>query len=141
MNKILITLLAISLLSPLSGVQTVIDSEQKNTVKEFELSDLQRSPWSNVKSEWMKLDYSACLKKFKLKMNCDGCSYIYMKAVITINREGRLSGYKKTGEDVCGKKISPELEKCFMEPLKKQIFPEVLKGTEFEVMLGTGLKC
>lgn len=89
----------------------------------------------------MKIEYSKCLKKFKLEMSCSGCSYIHMKAVIKIDSRGKLSGYKKTGENVCGRKISPELEKCFMEPLKNQVFDETLKNTSFEVMLGTGLKC
>jgi hypothetical protein len=110
-------------------------------VKEYELPDSEKNHWDIIKSQWMKIDYGACLKKYKLKMNCAGCSYIYMKAVVTISSSGKLAGYKKTGEDVCGRKITPELEKCFMEPLKKQTFPEILKGTTFEVMLGTGLKC
>jgi len=141
MNRILFTLLTILLLTPLSGIQTLIETEQKNVLKEYELPDPEREAWSNVKSKWMRSEYGACLKKFKLKMSCGGCTYIYIKAVITIDPDGKLSGYEKTGENVCGKKISPELEKCFMEPLKKQIFHEKLKNRSFETMLGTGLKC
>lgn len=139
MERILISLMI--MLAALSGMGILTGTEQTHAIKEYELPDPGKKQWDIIKSEWMKTEYSACLKKYKLKMNCDGCSYIYMKAEVTINSEGKLSSYKKTGENVCGRKMSPELQKCFMKPLEMQDFPEALKGTTFEVMLGTGLKC
>jgi hypothetical protein len=141
MKKVLAALAIILILTPLSGIETLPGTEQMKAIKEYELPDAEKNNWDIIKSEWMKTEYSACLKKYKLKMNCGGCSCIYMKAMVTINSDGKLSGWKKTGENVCGGKISRELENCFMEPLKKHVYPEILKGTTFEVMLGTGLKC
>lgn len=85
--------------------------------------------------------YPECLRKFRLKMSCDGCGYIYMTVVIRIDDRGQLSDYDKTGENVCGRVAPQGLERCFMEYLETITFPENLRGAVIEVRLGTGLKC
>jgi len=141
MNKILYVLLIISILTPLSGLQNYGDTVSGDILKEYELPSIKRQAWNEIKEKWIKNHYRSCLKKFRLKMTCGNCTYIYMKAVITVDNNKRLTGYSKTGENVCGRKITPALEKCLMEPLEQKTFPDDLKNSEFETMLGTGLKC
>jgi len=141
MKKILSALLFILVITPLAGVQNITDTGQTAAVKEYNLPEAEGRAWNSIRDEWMKNQYRSCLKKFNLKMNCAHCVYIYIKAEITIDSNKKLKTYRKTGENVCGEKISTGLEKCFMESLEQQTFPDELKGRKFETMLGTGLKC
>ena len=141
MNKILFALLTISILTPLSGLRNTGDTEQVSVTREYELPDIKRKAWNDIKESWMKNEYRSCIKEFRLKMTCGDCVYIYIKAVITIDHNGKIKSFRKTGENICGGKISPALEKCFIKPLEQKTFPEELKDTGFETMLGTGLKC
>ncbi len=140
MKKMICTLL-LSALTPLFALQNMDDSVSDGIIKEYELSGEKWKEWNAVRENWMRNDYRACLKKFRLKMSCAGCTYIYIKAVISIDKEGRMKSYRKTDENVCGGKILPAVEKCFMKPLEEKTFPDQLKDAEFETMLGTGLMC
>lgn len=141
MNKIICALLIISVLMPLSVLRGSGDNETVDIIREYELPENQRKAWNEFKDGWMRTAYRSCLKTFRLGMTCASCVYIYMKAEIKIGKDGRLESYRKTGENVCGKKITPPLEKCFITPVEQQTFPDELKGVKFETMLGTGLKC
>ncbi len=138
MKQIIPFLFFIIFLAVLPGI---LSSENGNILKDYELPDSERIEWNSFKDEWMKSRYYYCLKKFNLRMSCNGCVYIYIKGNITIDNSGRITRFNETVSNICGKKISPSLKKCFIEPLTEKHLPPVLNEKEFETMLGTGLKC
>ncbi len=110
-------------------------------VKEYDLPDKQWRRWNEIKEFWMKNEYLPCLKRFKLRMSCSHCEYIFIKVELKIDAEGRLIGYKKIGENICGKKAGKKLEECLLKYFKNLVFPEELRNMTIEASLGTGLKC
>jgi len=110
-------------------------------VKEHELKNEQYRQWESIRSGWFKNEYQNCLKRSGLRTSCSGCVYIYITVVLDIDEKGRLSGYRKTGENVCSGEAPPELEACLVEYFGHLVFPESLRNMRLEVFLGTGLKC
>lgn len=141
MKKILAALAVISVVTPFHSELISADAVYPSSVREYELPDGGRDAWYRIRDEWMRNRYPLCLKKFRLRMSCGDCVYIYMKGNITIDSSGRMSRFNETASNVCSKKIPPALRECFLKPLKEKVFPDNLKGKEFETMLGTGLKC
>ena len=74
-------------------------------------------------------------------MQCVECEYIFVRVQLYINKHGKLKKYKIIDENVCGKKISKQLEACFMEHFENMEFPDSLRKIIIETMLGTGLEC
>jgi hypothetical protein len=129
----------------LHGCLCTVPSPQSNSthaiVKEYDLPDKQWRRWNEIKEYWMKNEYLPCLKRFKLRMSCSHCEYISIKVELKIDGEGSLVGYKKIGENICGKKAGKKLEECLLKYFKTLVFPEELRNITIEASLGTGLKC
>lgn len=110
-------------------------------MKEHELDNTRFRCWDGIKDKWLREVYFPALDKFKLRMSCGRCEYIYIRVILYIDRNGRLVHYKKGRETVCGKPCPKELEEHLMQFFKEMIFPEELRGIAIETMLGTGLSC
>ena len=86
-------------------------------------------------------EYNKCLKKFNLKLKCSSCNYIFIKAEIHIDTNGKMVKYIKLSENICGKKATKEFEECFMKYFKNVKYPEILRSMKIKAMIGTGLRC
>lgn len=109
--------------------------------KSYELKQPQYGAWKTLEEEWFLKEYHQILKENKLKMNCNGCSSIYMTAVITIDSTGKLREYNVLKTKKCGTEFSKKLEERFMKWFIQLQFPAELYKRKFEIRLGTGLKC
>ena len=109
--------------------------------KTYELKTEQWKAWKKIEQDWMKNEYSKILKENKLKMNCNGCESIYMDAVFSIDSTGKLKYYKLINSRKCADKFSKALEIRFTKWFFHTQFPMELYNLNFEVRLGTGLKC
>jgi hypothetical protein len=110
-------------------------------VKDYRLPDEARAEWRKIKNAWMDSAYGECMKKLKLKMNCSNCVSVIFTVAMTIDKEGKLAGYKKVRQSVCGSDLTPEQEECFMKYFRELIFPPALRGITFETILGTAMGC
>lgn len=122
--------------------QEIIDtSKSLDIIKSHELKGDAWESWNKIQNDWMKKEYPTLLKSNKLKMNCDGCSTIYLDVVLQIDTVGKLTYYKLIDSRKCAEKFSKPLEIQFMKSFFKIQFPESLQNMRFQVRLGTGLKC
>lgn len=96
---------------------------------------------NEIQENFRKNIFRQCLDESRLSMNCSDCVYIYIKVIIVIDKKGRLSGYRKISENVCGQKATEKLERCFIDYLESISFPKNLRNMSIEMRLGTGLKC
>jgi hypothetical protein len=110
-------------------------------IKEHQLKNARFRCWDGIKEKWLREIYSPALKKFKLRMSCGQCEYIYIRVILYIDSSGKLVHYKKVRENVCGKPCPKHLEEQLMQFFQNMIFPEELRGINIETMLGTGLSC
>jgi hypothetical protein len=108
--------------------------------KSYELSEAQLKAWNKVEAGWEK-EYPRILKEQKLKLNCNGCSSIYLDVILSIDENGKLKYYKLLDSDKCSEKFSKGLEIRFMKWFFDYKFPKELFNLEFEVRLGSSLKC
>ena len=109
--------------------------------KTYELTSDQWNAWQKIEQEWMKKEYSKILKENQLKMNCNGCESVYMDAVFSIDSTGKLKYYKLINSKKCADTFSKGLEIRFTKWFFHLLFPPELYNLNFEVRLGTGLKC
>ncbi len=136
MKKYIIVILGLFLFLD-SNAQEIKDSIPKSN----ELKQTQYDAWNTIKQEWFTKEYGKILKENKLKMNCNGCSSIFMTAIITIDSVGKLKEYKVLQTKKCGNGFSKKLEERFMKWFLQLKFPVELYQTKFEIILGKGLKC
>ncbi|MCU0847173.1 MAG: hypothetical protein MUD12_04730 [Spirochaetes bacterium] len=94
-----------------------------------------------IKNEWMRNCYPECIKEFGLKMKCSGCEYVFIRVELSVDTDGRLAGYRKIKDNICGKNATVSQEECLLKRLKGMVFPRSLRGMKFEAVLGTGLSC
>jgi hypothetical protein len=126
------------------GIVEIQDTVVKSSIafpKTYELTSDQWNAWQKIDLDWMKNEYSKILKENKLKMNCSSCESIYLDAVFSIDSTGKLKYYKLLNSNKCGDKFSKALEIRFTKWFFKTQFPIDLYNLNFEVRLGTGLKC
>ncbi len=116
-------------------------NRQNIILKDHELRGEQWQSMNQINEDIRKNVFYKCLSQSRLSMNCSNCEYIYINVIIVINREGRMCGYTKTVENVCGGKAPEKLERCFIEYLESITFPRNLRNMSIEMRLGTGLKC
>lgn len=109
-------------------------------LKSYELPDAEWKAWQKTEEAW-KGEYTKILKEQKLKMNCNGCESIHMDVVLSIDAEGKLKHYRLLRSNKCSEAFPKALEIRFMKYFFGLKFPDELKGKNFEVRLGTGLKC
>jgi hypothetical protein len=121
--------------------QNPAQPDSPKRILSYELSGTAWTDWKAIDADWMKNHYWACLEKFNLKMSCGRCEDIFIDVELHINAEGRLDSYKILKENICEKKITPELEQSFLEYFKKLTFPESLRNLIIQTKLGTGLRC
>lgn len=110
-------------------------------VKEYELKEPAKQVWYNIKDEWVMNEYPRCVAEKRLRLSCSGCSSVFIRVILTIDHQGKTTGYQKTYEKVCGGKGGIKTEKCFLRFFKNKTFPEELRNKKIETTLGTGLKC
>lgn len=108
---------------------------------DYLLEGEKRQEFSKIIEYWRATIYPRCLRDSGLRMSCAECTSIFMVVRISIDHNGRMSGYSKTRENACGQEIPEKLERCFMEYLGSIIFPSCLRHMTIETRLGTGLKC
>ncbi len=96
---------------------------------------------NEIREGFRRNAFRRCLEQSRLSMNCANCEYIYIDVVVVIDKNGKLSGYTKTGEKVCRGKAPEKLEKCFIDYLRSITFPKNLRNMTIETRLGNGLKC
>jgi hypothetical protein len=135
-----ILLLGFAMTVSLLGV-TCVSSMESTVIIDYELKGDKRKAFNEIHDRFMHEKYPECLKKFKLSMNCSDCEYIYIIVRITIDADGRIKGYVKMRENICGEKADERLERCFIEYLESITFPVNLRNMVIETRLGTGLKC
>ncbi len=116
-------------------------NSNNRTIKSHELRGDQWRSMNEIHEHFRRNVFYDCLSQSHLSMNCSGCEYIYIDAIIDIDKKGRLCGYTKIKENVCGQKAPEKLERCFIDYLKSIIFPKNLRNMSIEMRLGTGLKC
>jgi hypothetical protein len=112
-----------------------------SSVWSYELKDEAWKSWDSIQRTWMKDIYFPCLKENKLKMSCGSCVYIYIDAKFTINNEGKLIDIQILKENICTKKASAKLKKCFFEYYQNLVFPPSLRNKKIKAKFGTGLTC
>ena len=134
-KTVILTLLLLYSLS--FKAQEVEDSIPKS----YDLKAPQYGAWKAIEQEWFAKEYHKILKENKLKMNCNGCSSIYMIIVITIDSTGKLTDHKVIKSRKCGDTFSKKLEDRFMKFFIDLKFPQELYNSKFEISLGTSLKC
>jgi len=142
--RILNSLLIALLLSCIPGCTTSDNDKRRGDIpiiKEHELGDTRFRCWGGIKDKWLRGIYFPALDRFKLRMSCGRCEYIYIRVILYIDSSGRLVKYKKVLENVCGKSCPKGLEEQLMQFFMYITFPEELRGIAIETMLGTGLKC
>ncbi len=139
--KILIFVLFILSINIYSEELTQKQESKKEIVKTYELKDEEYKKWRDISDDFNRKKYLSCLKKQKLKMNCGNCTNIFIDVVLNINETGKLNGYEIIKENICTRKISKKLKKCFMDYFENMAFPEESKSKSIEIRLGTGLKC
>lgn len=110
-------------------------------VRDHELRDEQWRDFNAISEHFVRNVFPRCLSQSKLKLTCSGCEYIYIIVRIEINADGRLVGYSKIRENVCGRHAPGNLERCFIEYLESITFPGNLRSMIIETRLGNGLKC
>ncbi len=113
----------------------------KTVIPDHDLRDEQWREFNAISEHFRRNIFPRCTEQSKLRMSCSGCGYIYILVRIEINADGKLSGYTKVGENVCGGKAPAALERCFIEYLESITFPRKLRSMIIETRLGTGLKC
>jgi hypothetical protein len=125
-----------------SYAQEVMYEDDKNIAapKIFELKDVQYKAWKKIEEEWQK-EYHKILKEQKLKLNCDGCSSVFLDAVISVDATGKMIYYKLINSHKCAEIFSKGLEIRFMKWFFNYKFPPELYNQKFEVRLGNSLKC
>lgn len=136
-NLLVLSILFFSSLTKGFSQVTVTDSIPKS----YELKQHQNKIWDSIYTKWMTTEYPKILKQNKLKINCNGCSSIAMKAIFVIDDSGKLQNYTMIRSKACGKEFSEKLELQFISWFQKQIYPKELFNLKFQVHLGTGLKC
>ncbi|MCP4443137.1 MAG: hypothetical protein GY810_29875 [Aureispira sp.] len=107
-------------------------------LKEYELEPRQEAVWDSVKKEWYGAGYKTCLKKNKIKINCEDCPAAFIHAQLYIDATGQLTNYKLLKKRDCSKE---PMEACFMDYFEALSFPKELRGMAIEVRLGHILKC
>lgn len=131
MAGILCAAIGISCVKP-SGSPVAID---------YLLEGKQHEAFHAIVEQWRLSIYHGCIADSGLTMSCADCTAIFMVVRITIDRSGRMRGYTKIKENVCGHPAPEKLERCFMEYLESVTFPGCLRDMTIETRLGTGLKC
>jgi len=112
-----------------------------NYVWSYQLKGEAWQDWDSINHVWMNDVYAPCLKANKLKMSCAKCVYIYIDAGFTIDECGKLVDIKIFKENVCSKKASEKLKKCFFDYFLNMVFPISLRNNKIISKFGTGLKC
>ena len=122
--------------------QEITDTTKiSDVLKSYELKGDAWTSWNAIYQDWMKKEYHQILKENKLKMNCNGCEYIYLDVVLNIDSIGKMTYYKLINSNKCSEKFSKKLEIQFMRSFFNLEFPQPLRNMYFEARLGTGLKC
>ena len=116
-------------------------TSSQRPIKTHELPDEKFRQWTSIKDRWLRNEFPLCLKRYNLEMSCSGCEYIYITVELTIDGDGRLVQYKIIHENICGKRASKQIEKCFMRYFKTIVFPKELRNLTIVANLGNGLKC
>jgi hypothetical protein len=139
----IITLLASLLLLVIGAGACMFcaSDRQMKTVRDHELRDDQRKEFNAIRENFIRNVFPGCTSNARLRLTCAGCEYIYITVKIAIDANGKMSGYTKTKENVCGGPAPAALEKCFIEYLKSVTFPRKLRSLIIETNLGNGLKC
>ena len=114
---------------------------QPRVIRDHELRDDRWREFNAIRDDFTRNVFPGCIGRSKLKLTCAGCEYIYIIVRITIDADGRMSGYTKVKENVCGRSAPAALERCFIEYLESITFPRNLRGMVIETNLGNGLKC
>jgi hypothetical protein len=133
---IILILLAVCLGSGLSCV-----TRPATVIRDYDLRGDQWKEFNDFRDTWVRNSFPRCLEQSKLHLTCDGCEKIYIVVRITINSDGKMVGYEKISEHVCGRPAPAKLERCFIEYLESIIFPRKLRSMIIETRLGNGLKC
>jgi hypothetical protein len=123
------------------GMFSCVRNDSSNIIIDYRLKGKKHEEFDKILEYWKTSKYHNCMAESRLKMSCSGCEYVYIIVRISIDRSGRISGYTKAGENVCGQKAPEKLERCFMEYLESITFPPCLRNMTIETRLGTGLKC
>ena len=123
-------------------IQLHVFSQKKYPViREADLKGKALKEWHRIDTTWTKHIFPGCLLENNLKLNCADCDHIYLEVRLTIDSHGRLISHEKTGGTMCEKEISDNVVKCFLDFFYFLEFPRKLRNHNFEVKIGTSLKC
>lgn len=122
-----------------SQVRTNVKSD--TIIKANDLKGKQWIAWYTIDSIWIHHIFPACLNENHVKLNCASCESVYILAQIKIDSAGKLVSYKNIKNNMCGKDISKNMEKCFFDFFYFIEFPAELRNMILEVNIGNGLKC
>jgi hypothetical protein len=134
------SILILAFISLGAGTSCATDRQLK-TVRDHDLRDDQWKEFNAIHENFTRNVFPGCTAGSKLKLTCSGCEYIYITVRITIDSDGKMSGYTKVKENVCGGPAPAALEECFIEYIKSITFPRKLRSIIIETNLGNGLKC
>lgn len=116
-------------------------SAQIEGIKHYELKGKAYQQADSILNVFMKVEYPALLKKYKLKMNCGNCTSVFMDVVFFIEPDGHIVDYVMVDSKKCGAEFDEEMQADFVFFFVQINFPPSLRDMHLQYRLGTSLKC
>lgn len=110
-------------------------------IKHYELKGQAYQQADSILNIFMKVEYPALLKKYKLKMNCANCTGVFMDVVLFIEPDGHVVDYVVTDSKKCAVEFDEEMQAEFVFFFVQINFPPSLRDMHLQYRLGTSLKC
>ncbi len=118
-----------------------VHEKKERAVQEYLLTGAQETAWKDLKARFVKESFGPCLKKRGVTVSCAGCTAVFIRAEIAIDKKGRFAGYKRLQGRYCGDTMPAGVEECLMEFFRDVEYPPELRGLTVEAMLGLAYKC
>jgi len=116
-------------------------SSQIEGTKHYELKGQAYTQADSILNVWMKSEYPALLKKYKLKMSCASCTSVFMDVVFFIEPDGHIVDFVTVDSKKCATTFDEEMQADFVFFFVQIKFPPSLRDMHLQYRLGTGLKC
>ncbi len=102
-----------------------------------------QSEWRKISDFWIHNDFDKTLRHGSFKLNCSGCSSLYLAVELSIDKNGHISDVSVVEQPAAGCKhsVPSHLKRSLQRYLKKLAFPAALRGRTFSARLGSALMC
>jgi hypothetical protein len=125
--------------------QTASDSSFTEQPAVWQMADFNLEDnelWKEATRDWHLNQRKDCLRTAGIKINCDDCERVNVKASIAIDTEGKVIDIRKVSSaSYCRQRTEAELqpvEDCLMESFRSIVFPPPFRGKLIEGSLDRG---